>query len=81
MQVMLRHKKAHDKFAKIAARISMAEPPCMSNAEDWESQNGWVDEMGPPPEPNAHLPSLPDGACKSPVIATIFHAIADGSTV
>ena len=61
MQVMMRHKKTHDKFAKMAARISMAEPPCMSNAEDWESQNGWVDEMGPLPEPDIGPPILPDG--------------------
>ena len=57
----MRHKKTHDKFAKMAARISMAEPPCMSNAEDWESQNGWVDEMGPLPEPDIGPPILPDG--------------------
>ena len=67
-QVMMRHKKTHDKFAKMAARISMAEPPCMSNAEDWESQNGWVDEMGPPPEPEIGPPILPDGECEHPPV-------------
>ncbi len=59
---MMRHKKTHDKFAKMAARISTAEPPCMSNAEDWESQNAWVDEMTAPPQPDSSLPTLPDGA-------------------
>ncbi len=77
----MRHKKTHDKFAKMAARISMAEPPCMSNAEDWESQNGWVDEMGPLPEPDIGPPILPDGTTSehlpvkwlcAPVLVTIL---------
>lgn len=64
---MTRHKRMHEKFSKIAARIAMADPPCMSNAEDWESQNGWVDEMGPPPDSDATLPTLPDGAREPPL--------------
>ena len=68
MQVMLRHKKTHDKFAKMAARISMSEPPCMSNAEDWESQNGWVDEMALPPEPEASMTIPLDESSEHPAV-------------
>ena len=32
----------------------------MSDAEDWESQNGWMDELAPPPDTNSALPALPD---------------------
>jgi hypothetical protein len=70
---MMRHKKTHDKFAKMATRISMAEPPCMSNAEDWESQNAWVDEMALPPEPDSSLPALPDGTSKLPCLSCALH--------
>ena len=62
MQAMARHKRSHEKFMKLANRIAVADPPCMSSAEDWESQNGWVDEMALPAEPDSLLPSLPDGA-------------------
>ena len=64
MQAMARHKRSHEKFLKLANRIAVADPPCMSSAEDWESQNSWVDEMVPPSEPDSNLPSLPDGACE-----------------
>lgn len=63
MQAMARHKRSHEKFLKLANRIAVADPPCMSSAEDWESQNGWVDELALPSEPDSALPSLPDGAC------------------
>ena len=74
---MMRHKKTHDKFSKMAARISMAEPPCMSNAEDWESQNAWVDEMAPPLEPDPCLPSLPDGTSKLLCLSFALHVHPD----
>ena len=64
MQAMARHKRSHEKFLKLANRIAVADPPCMSSAEDWESQNSWVDEMLLPSEPDSNLPSLPDGACE-----------------
>ena len=64
MQAMARHKRSHEKFLKLANRIAVADPPCMSSAEDWESQNSWVDEMVLPSEPDSNLPSLPDGACE-----------------
>jgi len=40
--------------------VTLREPPCMSDAEDWEAGHGWVDDLAPPPEPAAALPPMPD---------------------
>ena len=57
---MARHKMGHEKFARLAAKVTTADPPCMSDAEDWESQNGWMDELAPPPDTSSALPALPE---------------------
>ena len=59
-QALARHKMGHDRFARLAAKVTLAEPPCMSEAEDWESQHAWMDELAPPPDTNSALPSIPD---------------------
>jgi len=70
-QIMARHRTAHERFSLLAAKVTLREPPCMSDAEDWEAGHGWVDDLAPPPEPAAALPPMPDpsgararGACK-----------------
>ena len=34
----------------------------MSDADDWESNNRWIDDLVPVPEPVNSLPTLPDAA-------------------
>lgn len=61
-QIMGRHKMAHERFSLLAAKVTLHEPPCMSDAEDWEVGHSWVDDLAPPPEPAAALPPMPDPA-------------------
>ena len=61
-QIMGRHKMAHECFSLLAAKVTLHEPPCMSDAEDWEAGHSWVDDLAPPPEPAAALPPMPDPA-------------------
>ncbi|BDA44527.1 Serine/threonine-protein kinase TOR [Coccomyxa sp. Obi] len=70
-RAMARHKMVHERFARLAERVTLQEPPCMSDADDWESNNRWIDDLVPPPEPVNSLPTLPDaamnGAARLPV--------------
>lgn len=59
---MARHKMVHERFARLAERVTLQEPPCMSDADDWESNNRWIDDLVPVPEPVNSLPTLPDAA-------------------
>ena len=45
MQVVARHRIQHEWFERLANKVMSAEPPCMSNAEDWESAGGWATEI------------------------------------
>jgi hypothetical protein len=44
-QIMGRHRMpSHTAFARVAAKLLLHEPPCMSEAEDWESSSGFLAE-------------------------------------
>ena len=55
----------HDKFARLATRVTLQEPPCMSEADDWESNNRWIDDLVPPPDATTSLPALPDAGSEA----------------
>ena len=57
----------HERFSRLAAKVTLAEPPCMSEAQDWESQHAWMDELQPPPDTSSALPSIPEAPSKFPV--------------
>ncbi|GBF92738.1 hypothetical protein Rsub_05107 [Raphidocelis subcapitata] len=44
-KVAARHRLSHERFERLAARLLGAEPPCMSDAEDWEGAGGWAPEI------------------------------------
>ena len=48
LKQMQRHKIQHEKFSKLAAKLLNHDPPCMSNAADWEANNAWLEELIPP---------------------------------
>jgi hypothetical protein len=79
LQAMQRHKMVHPRFTKLAGKLAMQEPPCMSDAEDWESQHGWVDELVPPPLELASMPSLPDATGVLPDTLDVRNPIAPPS--
>ena len=60
VQLMQRHKLHHEKFQRLAAKLLTHDPPCMSEAIDWESSNAWMDHLAPPPKPETLSSSLPD---------------------
>lgn len=57
---MQRHKIQHEKFSKLAAKLLSHDPPCMSNATDWEANNAWLDEMAPAAKQDLNSYQLPD---------------------
>lgn len=57
---MARHRMVHEKFARLAERVMLQEPPCMSEADDWESNNRWIDDLVPALDATTSLPALPD---------------------
>lgn len=59
-KLMQRHKTQSDKFTRLAAKLLAHDPPCMSDAQDWESGNAWMDLLAPPPRPETLTSSLPD---------------------
>ena len=59
-KLMQRHKIHHEKFARLAAKLLAHDPPCMSEAQDWETSNAWLDTLVPPPRPETLTSSLPD---------------------
>jgi hypothetical protein len=44
-KVAARHRLSHERFERLAERLLGAEPPCMSDAEDWEGAGGWAPEI------------------------------------
>ena len=63
VQGMARHRVSHDMFSQLAAKVLTHDPPCMSDAQDWETDNAWLDLLAPPPDPATVLPALPEAAC------------------
>ncbi|KAI3435635.1 hypothetical protein D9Q98_001694 [Chlorella vulgaris] len=44
-KIMARHRMpTHSAFARVASKLLLHEPPCMSEAEDWESSSGFLAE-------------------------------------
>lgn len=44
MQIVTRHRVQHEWFSRLAQKLN-AEPPCCSDAEDWEDAGGWAAEL------------------------------------
>ncbi len=40
-----RQRLHHPLFERISVKLLAVEPPCMSDAEDWERSSGWVAEL------------------------------------
>lgn len=45
LQIAARHRLVHDWFERLAAAASGAQPPCMSDAEDWEATRWGMGSM------------------------------------
>lgn len=60
LQVMMRNRVAHEWLERLAAKVMQTEPPCMSDAEDWESANGWAQEIDAIAELNAQPSAMMD---------------------
>eukprot|EP00798_Chlamydomonas_sp_ICE-L_P022753 gene22753-29921_t len=57
----------HEWFERLISRVCNTEPPCMSNADDWETSSGWAAEIDLVAEQSATpmpLPVDPGGAGK-----------------
>jgi hypothetical protein len=44
-QIVVRHHMHHEWFERLASKLLSAEPPCCSDAEDWEDAGGWAAEL------------------------------------
>ena len=49
----------HDRLLRLLDHLQTAVPPCMSEAADWESVDGWLDDLVPAYE-SLPLPGIPD---------------------
>ena len=49
----------HDRLQRLLDHLDCAVPPCMSQANDWEAVDGWLDELVPAKE-SMPLPGIPD---------------------
>jgi hypothetical protein len=45
LQIVVRHRMHHESFERVAGKLLSAEPPCCSDAEDWEDAGGWAVEL------------------------------------
>ena len=57
-QVVSAHKMRHPRFARLAAKMARAAPPCTADDGDWRGAAGWLDE-GDVPESDAALHAAP----------------------
>ena len=55
----------HDRLHRLLDHLQTAVPPCMSEAADWESVDGWLDELVPAFE-SMPLPGIPDPSVPLP---------------
>jgi hypothetical protein len=44
-QIVVRHRLSHERFERLAGKFLSPEPPCCSDAEDWEDAGGWAAEL------------------------------------
>lgn len=68
MQIMAKHRMAHDKFSMLATKLVKAAPPCMSSSDDWEPTAAALEELSLTLEngnPAATTP-LPDASGERP---------------
>lgn len=59
-KLAMRHKVHSEAFSRLAQQLLAHDPPCMSNAPDWESAHGWLNSLAPPPKPETLSSSLPE---------------------
>jgi hypothetical protein len=60
VQIVVRHRMHHECFERVAGKLLSAEPPCCSDAEDWEDAGGWAVELDALAEAAAqHPPAMP----------------------
>lgn len=45
LQIVNRHRLQHEWYERLTHKMAASEPPCMSDAADWESSNGWAAEL------------------------------------
>jgi hypothetical protein len=45
LQIVVRHRLQHERFERLAGKFLSPEPPCCSDAEDWEDAGGWAAEL------------------------------------
>ncbi len=45
LQIVVRHRLSHERFERLAGKFLSPEPPCCSDAEDWEDAGGWAVEL------------------------------------
>ena len=57
VQIMARHRMApHAAFVRVASRLVAPEPPCVSDADDWESSGAFLAEEHLGAKPRTHTP-------------------------
>lgn len=64
VQIMTKHRIAHDKFSQLASRLVKAAPPCLSTTRDWEPTAAALEELNLSLELDnpAALTPLPDAS-------------------
>eukprot|EP00878_Enallax_costatus_P008272 GHUV01008648.1.p1 GENE.GHUV01008648.1~~GHUV01008648.1.p1 ORF type:complete len:2405 (+),score=620.50 GHUV01008648.1:939-7217(+) len=67
-KIVTRHRVQHEWFSRLAQKLN-AEPPCCSDAEDWEDAGGWAAELDQLAEAApVHPPVMPlDPGAAAPV--------------
>eukprot|EP00879_Flechtneria_rotunda_P007003 GHRR01007352.1.p1 GENE.GHRR01007352.1~~GHRR01007352.1.p1 ORF type:complete len:2075 (+),score=775.15 GHRR01007352.1:2-6226(+) len=55
-KIVFRHKIQHEWFQRLASKLLNPEPPCCSDAEDWEDAGGWAVELDALAEAAAQQP-------------------------
>ena len=64
VQIMAKHRMAHDQFSQLAVRVVKAAPPCMSSSDEWEPTAAALEELDLSLEHDnpAALTPLPDAS-------------------
>ncbi len=66
LQIMVKHRIAHDQFSQLAVKLVKAAPPCMSSSDDWEPTLAALEELNLSLEHDnpAALTPLPDASAE-----------------